>query len=125
MTEKTAAEKLLIKPGRRVRFDSAPADVVALLGGLPEGAVLAGSGLIDVLVLFANHRAELEARLPGLRAELAPGGMLWVAYPKGTSKIKTDIHRDTIAAYAQTLGLIAVAMVAINDDWAALRLKPA
>jgi hypothetical protein len=37
--------------------------------------------------------------------------------------VKTDINRDTIAAYAGTLGFESVAMVAVNDDWAALRLK--
>jgi hypothetical protein len=37
--------------------------------------------------------------------------------------VKTDIHRDTINAYAQTLGLQGVAMISINDDWSALRLK--
>jgi hypothetical protein len=49
--------------------------------------------------------------------------LLWIAYHKGTSKVKTDIHRDSINAYALTLGMVGVAMIAINDDWAALRLK--
>jgi hypothetical protein len=37
--------------------------------------------------------------------------------------VKTDIHRDTINAYAKTLGLEGVAMISIDDDWSALRLK--
>lgn len=51
--------------------------------------------------------------------------MIWVIYHKGTSRIKTDINRDSINAYAQSIGLQGVAMVSINDDWAALRLKAA
>jgi hypothetical protein len=37
--------------------------------------------------------------------------------------VKTDINRDTINAYAASLGLQGVAMISIDDDWSALRLK--
>jgi len=37
--------------------------------------------------------------------------------------MKTDINRDTINAYAGSLGLQGVAMISIDDDWSALRLK--
>ena len=56
---------------------------------------------------------------------LAPNGMIWVAYHKGTSPVKTDINRDSIWAYARTIGMDAVAQVSINDDWSAVRLKRA
>jgi hypothetical protein len=36
---------------------------------------------------------------------------------------KSIIHRDSINAYAQTLGLVGVAMISIDDNWSALRLK--
>jgi hypothetical protein len=49
--------------------------------------------------------------------------MLWVTYHKGTSKVKTDIHRDMINAYAHSIGLEGVAMISIDEDWSALRLK--
>jgi hypothetical protein len=50
-------------------------------------------------------------------------GLLWVTYHKGTSKQKSDINRDSIAAYALTIGLQAVAMIPVDDDLSALRLK--
>ncbi|MCL5950945.1 MAG: hypothetical protein M1132_04355 [Chloroflexi bacterium] len=47
-----------------------------------------------------------------------------VYYPKGTSKnFNAEINRDTIAAYARSVALQPVAMVAIEADWSALRLK--
>jgi hypothetical protein len=49
--------------------------------------------------------------------------MLWVTYHKGTSKVKTDINRDTINAYAHSIGWEGVAMISIDDDWSAMRLK--
>ena len=47
-----------------------------------------------------------------------------VTYYKGTSRVKTDINRDTISAYTHSVGLEGVAMISIDDDWSALRLKP-
>ena len=46
-----------------------------------------------------------------------------MTYHKGTSRVKTDINRDTINAYAHSLGLEGVAMISIDEDWSALRLK--
>lgn len=130
--EKSVAQKLLIKPGKRVRVIDPPPDLLVLLGTLPEGAVIlednAGPDALvdtDVLVLFAAGQKDLAVYLPVMRAALKPETILWVAYHKGTSQIKTDINRDSINAYAQSIGLQGVAMIAIDEDWAALRLKPA
>jgi hypothetical protein len=130
MPEKNAAQKLLIKPGQRVRFINPPTNLVALLGSLPDGVVFlddsAGPDELiraGVTVLFANSRGDLETLLPGLRAAINPDNKIWIAYHKGTSRVKTDINRDTINAYIQTLRMQGVAMVSIDDDWSALRIK--
>ncbi len=113
-----------------MRVVNPPTDLMSLLGDMPDGAVFltdsAGPDALlpaEVIVLFANNRTDLETLLPGLRTALAPDGMVWIAYHKGSSKIKTDIHRDSINTYAHTIGMQGVAMISINDDWSALRLK--
>lgn len=125
MSEKTIAEKLLIKPGRKVWFVNMPEGYPAQLGALPDHVRLlaAPEKAVDLIQVFVASRRELEELLPRLGASLAPGGILWVTYHKGTSKIKTDINRDTINAYAQTIGLQGVAMISVDDDGSALRLK--
>ncbi len=130
MPEKSAAQKLLIKPGQRLRFINPPVNQAILLGELPAQVSILDDTAVpdaiipaDVIVLFANGRTDLETLLPGLRAALNPDGKLWVAYHKGTSQMKTDINRDSINAYAKTIGMQGVAMISINDDWSALRLK--
>ena len=50
-------------------------------------------------------------------------GKFWVSYHKGPSKIKTDINRDILREYALSIGLKAVAMISIDKNWAAMRLK--
>jgi hypothetical protein len=125
MSDKSITQKLFIKPGNKVLLVNPPAGYLAQMGELPEGATLFSdtSSLVEVIQLFVADRTELEAQLPRLKELLAQKGMIWVTYYKGTSKVKTDINRDTINAYAQTIGLEGVAMISIDDDWSALRLK--
>lgn len=130
MSEKTPAQKLLIQPNQRVRLINPPQKLDEVLGGLPESTSIVNeaapdkdSGPADVVLLFAGDRKDLESLLPGARASVAPQGKIWVAYHKGTSRIKTDINRDSINAYAQSIGMTGVAMISIDDDWSALRLK--
>lgn len=125
MAEKRVAQKLMIKQGRSVLLVNSPAGYDALLGELPPEVTLVTQpdAPVDIIQVFVANRQELEEQLPRLKPLVKPKGMIWVTYYKGTSKTKTDIHRDTIAAYARSLDLEAVAMIAIDEDWSALRLK--
>ncbi len=125
MSEKTLAEKLLIKAGYRVLLVNAPDGYENVLKDLPQGVKILEklSKNVDVIQLFVNTLAELEAELIAIKPLLKPDGVLWLSYPKKTSKIKADINRDSINAYAKTIGLQGVSMVSIDDTWSALRLK--
>lgn len=129
MSEKTVAQKLFIKPGQRVGFINTPKNAMELLGGFPDGVILvdeAAAGVasqVDCILLFAHNQSDLERYLPQARSAVNPKGMIWVAYHKGTSRVKTDINRDIIWAYARSQNMDGVAMVSVNEDWAAMRLK--
>jgi hypothetical protein len=125
MPDKTIAQKLSIKPGNRFLLVNPPDGYLARMGALPGGAILLNTSeaLVEAVQVFVENRLELEKQLPRLKELLAPNGMLWVTYHKGTSKVKTDINRDSINAYAHSIGLEGVAMISIDDDWSALRLK--
>lgn len=125
MSDKPIAQKLAIKPGQKVLLVNPPKGYKAGIGDLPAGArvVSKPDGVVDVIQVFCDSRADLEQQLPKLKTQLDSRGMIWVTYHKGTSRIKTDISGDTIAAYARTIGLQPVAMIAVDDDWSALRLK--
>ncbi|MGA2499540.1 MAG: DUF3052 domain-containing protein [Tepidisphaeraceae bacterium] len=125
MSEKSVAEKLLIKPGQKVMFVNAPAGYKAVLGSLPKGVevLTESAGPMDIIQVFVGSRKELEEQLPRLKRLLALKGLLWVTYHKGSSKQKSDINRDTIAAYANTIGMQAVAMISVDENLSALRLK--
>ena len=78
---------------------------------------------VDLIQVFVASKKELERQLGKLKSVLSPKGLLWVTYPKGTSKIRTDINRDIIREFAQKIGLQVVAMISIDETWSALRLK--
>jgi predicted CoA-binding protein len=125
MSDKSVAQKLMIKEGHKVLIVHQPKGYKALLGELPKKATILkeATGPVDLVQVFVDSRKEMEELLPGLKPLVSPKGILWFTYHKGTSKHKTDINRDSIAAYAATIGMQAVAMISVDDDWSALRLK--
>jgi predicted CoA-binding protein len=125
MPEKTVARKLMIKEGSSVLFVNAPKEYSSLLGALPKGVRVVKDleEPVDFIQLFVDSKAELEAILGELKKWLLPKGILWVTYHKGTSTVKTDINRDSTAVFATSIGMQPVAMVSVDDDWSALRLK--
>jgi hypothetical protein len=130
MSMKTAAERLLIKPGKSLLVVNPPANLNEILDPLPERVALTiytnpreGPGIFDVVLAFIGNRAVLESQLLDLSRLVQPKGIFWLAYTKGTSKIKTDINRDIIWTYIKPFGLEGVAMVSLNEDWSGLRVK--
>jgi hypothetical protein len=123
--EKPIARNLFIKENDSVLLVNEPQGYKARLGKLPKNAVfvIEPSEPVDFVQLFVSSKKELEIQLPKLKSLAKPEGLLWVTYPKGTSKMMIDINRDVIREYAESIGLKAVALVAIDDTWSALRLK--
>jgi hypothetical protein len=124
MPDKTVAQKLQIKEGYTVLLTGAADDYKASLD-VPSGVAVIekSSGPVDVIQVFLTSWKDMESQLPALKKLLKPKGILWASYPKGTSKIKADINRDSIREYVHTLGLETVALIALDDTWSALRLK--
>ena len=87
MSDKTVAEKLLIKEGYRVVIIDAPDGYLGSIGKPPHNVSLieTADGEADLIQLFVRSRQQLEATLPSLKSVLKPKGLLWVTYPKGTS----------------------------------------
>ncbi|WNG15996.1 hypothetical protein [Cystobacter fuscus] len=123
---KPLGQKMLLKPGMEAVVLGAPGDVATLLGELPEGARVRtklGKGA-PFLLVFVRDQAELEQRMSQLGPVLTPTTLLWVAYPKQSSKVETDLNRDRGWESAERLGLRGIAQVAVDATWAATRLRP-
>ncbi len=125
MSGKSAAQKLGVKPGQSLVLLNAPEGYRETLRDLPKDVKVLTSlpGPADVVQCFVASKRDLDKALLELNAALSPKAILWIAYPKGTSKLKTDIHRDIIREAAAALGMNAVALFSIDDTWSSLRLK--
>jgi hypothetical protein len=116
--------KLGIKEGHRVAFPGAPEGFAELLGELPDGVSIRAraAGPLDVIVFFTRRRAELERRLPALRRAMEPAAGLWIAWPKRSSGVETDMTEDVARELALTNRLVDNKVCAIDDTWSGLRL---
>ncbi len=73
---------------------------------------------------FVTRQSEIDALTPLFLNALEGDGMIWFAYPKGTSKqYKCDFNRDTGWTILRQNGWESVRMVAIDEDWSALRFR--
>ena len=114
--------KLGIKEGSLVAFMGAPADFVATLGELPAGVAPAADGeQVDVAVQFIISTSDLGDRFAALAARLQPAGGLWIAWPKRSSGVATDLTENVIREFGLSAGMVDNKVCAIDDTWSALR----
>jgi hypothetical protein len=116
--------KLGIKEGHEVAFAGAPEGFGSTLGELPDGVRVKtrATGPLDVIVFFTTRQAELQRRLPALRRAMDPAGGLWIAWPKRSSGVATDITEDVVRELALANRLVDNKVCAIDETWSGLRL---
>ncbi|MEJ3743984.1 DUF3052 domain-containing protein [Actinomycetes bacterium KLBMP 9797] len=106
--------KLGIGTGSRVLLDGAP-DGFALDGVPP------GREPYDVILCFCPDFARLAARWPALHPLTTPAGALWIAWPKRSSGLATDLNENAVREYALAHGRVDVKVCAIDDVWSGLK----
>lgn len=114
-------KKLRIQPGTTIVTLNAPSTYAATLGKLPEGASIKNrlQKTNDFIHLFVQNKAELEKKFSSAAAALAPGGLLWISYPKGSSGIQTDLTRDKGWECLETVTLEWLTLISFDDTWSA------
>ena len=75
-------------------------------------------------LVFINNNEEYLEFLNNQLDKIEPDSVLWFAYPKGTSKVKTDVNRDTIRVTGATFNITTVSAISIDDTWSGLRFRP-
>lgn len=75
------------------------------------------------ILLFAADRAALEAPLPPVATALDDPGILWIAYPKGSSKMQSDLTRDAGWESVEAADLMWLGLVSIDPTWSAFSLR--
>lgn len=118
------AKKLGIKPGSKILVVGAPKDYVELLEPLPEAVQFLSrlAESTDIVHIFTDQRAELQKALAAFRKQLKPTAMVWVSWPKKSSKVPTDITEDTVREVALPLGFVDIKICAVTEIWSGLKL---
>ncbi|HEX3030745.1 MAG TPA: hypothetical protein VHS59_00655, partial [Bacillota bacterium] len=78
----------------------------------------------DFVHLFVSSKADVDQMGPQAVTAVKPEGVLWISYPKGTSKTKTDVGRDKGWDAVKDLGFVGVSLISIDDTWSAMRFRP-
>jgi hypothetical protein len=119
------AKKLSLKPGMRLWWDGMPDAVRDEIEreGLALELLERPEAPIDAAHIFVTVRAEMEDKLSALRPLLAPGGFIWVSWPKKASKVATDITEDGIReVILPDTDLVDVKVCAVDQVWSGLKL---
>ena len=118
-------KKLGLKPGQRACFMSAPEDFQKTLGALPLGIELIQRlpkmRSLDFIHFFTKERNKLEKSFPQLKAALNWDGILWISWPKGSSKVATDINENIVREIGLDVGLVDVKVAAVDEVWSGLK----
>jgi hypothetical protein len=122
MSEKTIADKMYLKTARSLAVFNGAVHP-AIVEQLPKSLINEEEGPADVVLVFALNQAELEKWFPAALERLGEKGSLWVAYLKPSAPKATDLTKDSIFAWAKERGVTGVAMVSMDSDWSAVRLK--
>jgi hypothetical protein len=113
-------KKLGIKEGCRAAVVSEPDDWVL---EVPDGVEMLrrASKRLDVILFFTESERHLRRRFPVLAGYLEPSGGIWVAYPKKSSGLKTDLTFEKVQAVGLEGGLVDNKSVAVDEVWSGVR----
>ena len=112
-------KKIGIKDGHRVLVRNAPRQMPDELRDYAESKAAKD---VDVVLLFAMSQAEYQAEFARVAKMIVPDGMVWIAWPKKASGIKTDLTEDTIRNHALEGKFVDVKVCAIDETWSGLKL---
>ncbi len=124
MPDSSLVKKMKRKPDARAAIIRAPAGYEAAAFSDLKPAASTLNGLFDWIQIFVQNQAELEQLAPKAAKALKPDSILWISFPKGSSKIQTDLTRDKGWDILGSLDLKWITLVSVNETWSAFGLRP-
>ncbi len=115
--------KLGVRSGARVALVGSPSCARATLPDLPEGVTVLSrlAPELDVIVLFVDRLSDLRRRLPAVLRAMRPDAGLWIAWPKRSAGVATDLTDAVVREVGLATGLVDNKVCAIDATWSGLR----
>ena len=117
------AKKLGIKEGSRIALVNAPNDFESELGELPHRVefVKRPTNSLDIVLFFVLTERALARDFAKLAGKLVTNGMIWIAWPKKSSGVTTDLSFERVQRIGLDAGLVDVKICAIDETWSGLK----
>ena len=117
------SKKLGIKEGFTISVYNQPDYYFDLFAELPKIKIAKDKKLKkDFIHYFVTKEKDLLKNINELKEQIVQNGMIWVSWPKKSSKVETDITEDVIRNIALKNGLVDVKVCAVDEVWSGLKL---
>ena len=114
-------QKIGLKPGMRCLPINPPDHFAELMLGAEDITYLKTRDDADIVHLFCRDRATLDRDHLAALSHIAKGGMLWVSWPKKSSKLFKDLTEDGLREVLLPTGWVDVKVCAVDQDWSGLK----
>jgi hypothetical protein len=116
-------KKLGVKDNQRIALINEPKDFQKELGQVPPNSEIVKrlSAPLDLVLLFVDREKTLAKQFPALAKKLSTNGMIWVAWPKKSSGVPTDLIFERVQRIGLDCGLVDVKICAVDDTWSGLK----
>lgn len=116
-------KKLGIKEASNIALVGAPPAFASTLVPMPASVVINSRTRkpLDLVLLFVKREADLQRNFPRYAAKLQRAGMIWIAWPKKSSGVDTDLTFTKVQALGLAEGLVDVKICAIDEVWSGLK----
>ena len=116
-------KKLGIKDGSRIVLLNAPKDFESELGELPDNVefIKRPTKSLDIILFFVLTKRALARDFAKLAAKITANGMMWIAWPKKSSGVVTDLSEQRVREIGLNAGLVDVKVCAIDETWSGLK----
>jgi hypothetical protein len=116
-------KKLGIKENLRIALINAPNNFKSVLGVLPTNTYIVSrlEAPLDIVLLFVDREELLARNFPQIAKKISSKGMIWVAWPKKSSGVATDLIFDRVQRIGLDCGLVDVKICAVDEIWSGLK----
>jgi hypothetical protein len=117
------AKKLGIKANFVIALINAPVGFRNLLNALPENVKFIARGKADLVIWFVKSEKTYRTRLDDIINKLGDNSGLWIAWPKQTSGVKSDLTQNIVRQIGLATGLVDYKVCSIDKTWSGLKFR--
>lgn len=117
------AKKLGIKEGFKIALYHQPENYFELFTDLPTVIQVSNNKTkVDFVHYFVKEEKQLLKEINKIKNQIEQNGMIWISWPKKSSKVETDITEDVVRTIALKNGLVDIKVCAVDETWSGLKL---